>query len=133
MADSATDTIIGANVELTGSLHNRGPITVHGKVNGDIVSDSQVVIGESALVMGPISAKQVDVSGQVQGSITADGLIELQPKSLVKGDLTTNRLSIKPGAVFIGKSQMLAGDDMVLQDPAPMPASEKKRPRLEVD
>lgn len=133
MADSPADTIIGTNVELTGSLHNRGPITVHGKVNGDIVSDSQVIIGESALVMGPITAKQVDVSGQVQGAITAEGLIELQPKSLVKGDLTTNRLSIKPGAVFIGKSQMLATEEMVMQESAPMLPSEKKRPRLEVE
>ena len=133
MAEPSADTIIGANVELTGSLHNRGTITVHGKINGDVVSDSQVIIGETALIMGPITAKQVDVYGQVQGAITAESLIELQPKSLVKGDLTTSRLSIKPGAVFVGSSHMLIEGETQMLDTPPMPPSEKKRPRLEVD
>jgi cytoskeletal protein CcmA (bactofilin family) len=133
MADTPADTIIGANVELKGSIHNHGSIHVHGRVTGDVTSDSQVVIGEGAIVTGPITAKQVSVSGQVQGAITAEHLIELEPKSYVKGDLTTTRLSIKPGAVFVGQSMMAAEESPEpSQYEAPMPASEKKRPRLEV-
>lgn len=118
MAELSADTIIGAGVELKGSLHNHGPIHIHGRINGDITCESQVVIGESAVVTGPITAKQVDVSGQVHGNIMAENLIELQPKSLVKGDLTTTRLSIKPGAVFIGRSQM-QGDEAPPATPQP--------------
>jgi cytoskeletal protein CcmA (bactofilin family) len=127
-----TDTIIGAHVELKGSLHNSGPIHIHGRITGDVASDSIVVIGETAIVTGPIVAKQVDVSGQVHGSITAEELIELQPKSFVKGDLACNRLSIKPGAVFVGKSQMSTPHDL------PNPNSEeertdRKKPRMEIE
>jgi len=132
MPAEQADTIIGANVEIKGSLHNRGPIHVHGKVVGDVVSDSLVVVGETAVINGPITARQVDVSGQVHGSITAEEQIELQPKSLVKGDLNTNRLSIKPGAVFVGKSQMNAptGD---IEDGEEDTAANKKRLRMEVE
>ena len=150
MAELSADTIIGAGVELKGSLHNHGPIHIHGHVNGDITCENQVVIGESAVVTGPITAKQVDVSGQVHGNIVAENLIELQPKSLVRGDLTTTRLSIKPGATFIGRSQMVGDEESIastqpstpiqnqyeqsFEDPEekPLPHSEKRRPRLEV-
>jgi len=130
-ASDHADTIIGANVEIKGSLHNRGPIHVHGKVVGDIVSDSIVVVGETAMVNGPITARQVDISGQVHGSITAEEQIELQPKSLVKGDLTTNRLSIKPGATFVGTSQMnIPQGELAGEEEAP---NKKKHLRMEVE
>ena len=54
MAAEQADTIVGAQVELKGSLRNSGPIHIYGKVIGDITSDSLVVIGESAMVQGPI-------------------------------------------------------------------------------
>ena len=131
MPGDQPDTIIGVNVELKGSLHNHGSIHIHGKVVGDIFSDSIVIIGETAVVTGPIVAKQVDVSGQVHGSISAETQIELQAKSLVKGDLTTNRLSIKPGATFIGKSQMNMSEEGAA--PQDGESAEKKKPRLEIE
>lgn len=126
MAVEQADTIVGAHVELKGSLRNQGSIHIHGSVTGDVHSDAAVIIGETAVVTGPITAKIVDISGQVHGSVTADEHIELQPKSLVKGDLNTKRLSIKPGATFIGKSTMPSGRDHE-------GAEEKKQPRLEVE
>ncbi|HSI20172.1 MAG TPA: polymer-forming cytoskeletal protein [Verrucomicrobiae bacterium] len=126
MAAEQADTIVGAQVELKGSLKNHGSIHIHGFVTGDIHSDAAVIIGETAVVTGPVSAKVVEVGGQVHGSITAEEHIELHPKSLVKGDLTTKRLSIKAGATFIGKSSMPTphGDNDEI---------EKKKPRLEVE
>ena len=128
MAADQIDTIVGVNVELKGSLHNTGSIQIHGRVIGDVSSDSSVIIGETAIVTGPITAKVVDVAGQVHGSITAENQIELQPKSLVKGDLATSRLSIKPGAVFIGKSQMSSGGEEITVE-----VLDKKKPRLEIE
>ncbi len=131
MPTEQTDTVIGSNVELKGSLRNHGAIHIHGTIMGDVHSDGLVVVGETAIISGPITAKQVDVSGQVNGSISAEEQIELQPKSLVRGDLTCNRLSIKPGAVFVGKSQMHVPEgNEVPSDPS---THEKKKPRMEVE
>ena len=128
MAAEQVDTIVGANVELTGSLHNKGSIHIHGSVTGDIVSDNLVIVGETAIIKGPITAKQVDISGQVFGSVTAEDLIELQPKSVVKGDLVSGKLSIKSGATFVGTSQMeMNGMEQ------PLAQSDKKKPRVEVE
>ncbi len=126
MAVEQADTVVGAQVELKGSLKNRGSIHIHGNVTGDVHSDAAVIIGETAVVTGPVSAKVVEVAGQVHGSITAEEHIELHPKCLVKGDLNTKRLSIKPGATFIGKSSMPMSD-------GEMGDIEKKKPRLEIE
>jgi len=128
MPSEQADTIVGANVELKGSLKNHGPIHIHGKVVGDISSDSLVVVGETAVIQGPITAKQIDISGQVFGSVMAQELIELQPKSLVKGDITCGRLSIRPGAVFVGTCQMEGAEGAAGEE-----RSEKKKPRMEVE
>ena len=135
MPAEQNDTIIGANVELTGSLRNRGAIHIHGTIKGDVHSESLVVVGETAIVTGPIFAKQVDISGQVHGSVQAEELIELQPKSLVKGDLTCSLLSIKPGAVFVGKSNMKASNEMprAEENEEPLEPSQKKKPHLEIE
>ncbi len=130
------DTVVGAQVELKGSLHNHGSIQIHGKVTGDVHSDETVIIGETAVVTGPITAKIVDVAGQVHGSITAEQQIELQPKSMVKGDLSTRILSIKPGAAFIGKSTMLKEGAAMIADSSDEDTeveSTKRKPRLEID
>lgn len=124
MAAEQVDTIVGAHVQLKGSLRNSGAIHIHGTIDGDVISDAYVLVGESAIVTGPITAKHVEVAGQVHGSITADEQIELQAKSMVKGDLITNRLSIKPGAIFIGTSAMNSVES---------PISDKKKPRAEIE
>ncbi len=122
-----SDTIIGANVELTGSLKNQGSIHINGKVTGDITSDATVVVGEQAMVMGPIIARSVIVSGMVHGSIVAHDLLELEPKSSVQGDISAARLNIKTGATFNGTSQMIGAGKMEEGEAG------KKRPRLEID
>ena len=125
MPNEQIDTVVGANVELTGSLRNAGPIQIHGTIKGDVTSDSIIIIGEGAVITGPVKAKQVDISGQVIGSVSAEELIELQPKSFVQGDIACARLSIKPGAVFVGKSQMTA--------PVEISSADKKKPHLEIE
>lgn len=127
MASEQADTIVGGHVELKGSLRNQGSIQIHGNVTGDVSSDASVIVGETAVVTGPIVAKSVEIAGHVHGSITADDHVELNPKCVVKGDITTKRLSIKPGATFIGKSVMPMPEGAKEHD------AERKQPRIEVE
>lgn len=138
MATDQTDTIIGAHVELTGSLKNQGSIEVHGHIKGDITSNAAVYIGETATVHGPIMAKRVDVAGRVEGSISAADHIELQPKSIVQGDLMAKQLTIKPGAIFVGTSKMELPATPKTTEPSPElaetpEATPKRKPRLEIE
>lgn len=136
MPAEQSDTIVGAQVELTGSLKNSGPIHIFGKVTGDIQSDNLIVIGETAVIKGPIVAKQVDVSGKVVGSITASEMVELQAKSVVKGDIITTRLSVKPGSTFNGKCAMSTGvadQHENIENQEEIGQTERRKPRLEIE
>lgn len=102
-------TIIGANVKLVGTLVDASEIIVHGRVEGEVTSEKSINITETAFVKGPITADMVQIAGEVQGSIVASGKLELLPTGKVFGSITAKDLSIRSGAVFVGKSNMPDG------------------------
>jgi cytoskeletal protein CcmA (bactofilin family) len=100
------ETIVGTSVKLKGNLRSEGDIIVDGVVNGEIKTKGSVIIGTNANIVANIHAANVSVSGVVQGNIQASEKLELTETGKVIGDIATNVLSIAPGAVFTGKSQM---------------------------
>jgi cytoskeletal protein CcmA (bactofilin family) len=115
------DTLIGASVELKGSLKNQGSIVINGTVIGDVTSGATVVISETGRVQGPIIAKRIEVAGTVIGSLRGEQLIDLLPKSIVQGDLAGGQLSIRQGATFVGKCEMPLPDGHSHPKSAPKP------------
>jgi len=99
-------TVVGANVKLTGVLKDINDITVHGSVDGEVSSEKNVVIAETASIKGPVSAEVVTVAGKVNGSIDAWKKLEVLPTGKVHGSITTEELIIRSGALFNGKSKM---------------------------
>jgi len=124
--ENSFDTIIGLNVVLKGNLHNKGSIQVNGTIDGEVRSDENVTIGETALIKGPVSAKIVEISGEVKGLIEATEKLEINPTGKVFGDINAKTLIIKQGATFVGKSIMPA--DM----PKDMPKSEVSDAKEEI-
>ena len=102
------DTVIGQNVKLAGSLANQGAIQINGIIDGQVESDSSVIVGANALVKGPIKAKIVEITGEVQGAVHASERIEIFPKGRLVGDASTKNFVIRLGASFVGKSQHLS-------------------------
>lgn len=106
MKATGPGTIVGANVKLSGVLKDTNDITVHGVVEGEVISDQNVVITDSAKVHGPVSAKNITVSGYIDGSVTATEKLEILKEGKVFGSITVKELVIHSGAVFVGKSTM---------------------------
>jgi cytoskeletal protein CcmA (bactofilin family) len=104
---SGPGTVVGTNVKLTGTLNDVNDITVNGRVEGEIISEKNVAITETASVKGPITAKIIHISGKVDGAITANEKLEISPTGKVYGSITTKDLIIQSGAIFVGKSNTL--------------------------
>lgn len=104
--EGGTGTTVGANVVLTGTIKDVNDIVVYGKVEGEVISEKSIFIGEGAQVKGPITAHIVTVSGKVKGSVEAHEKIELTSSAKIYGSITTKDLIIQSGAVFVGKSMM---------------------------
>lgn len=99
-------TVIGSGVTLTGNLHDKGPIAIYGKAKGEIVSNEAVFVGESAEIYGPITSRAVTIAGKTVGNVHAEEKLDILSSGLVEGGIKTHKLSILPGAVFIGESDM---------------------------
>lgn len=99
-------TIIGSSVLLTGVLKDAGDISVHGRVEGEVTSERAVVVGETAEIKGPASGQIITVAGTVRGSIDAGQKLEILPSGKVYGSISCRELTIRAGAVFVGKSTM---------------------------
>ena len=104
--ENSVDTIIGGSVVLKGNLKNKGSIQVNGTVEGEIRSDENINIGETAKIKGPVIAKTIEVSGEIKGTVEATEKLELNPTGRIIGDIVAKSLIIKQGASFVGKSNM---------------------------
>ena len=109
--ENSIDTVIGINVTVKGNLYNKGSIQVNGNVEGEVKSDENVMIGETAKIKGPVIAAKVEISGEVRGLVEAKDKLEIHPTGKIFGDINVRSLIIKEGALFIGKSSMPSKED----------------------
>lgn len=106
-SQEGSQTIVGTSVKLKGNLRSDGDIIIDGIVSGELKTKGSVIIGKNANILANIKARNVSVAGIVQGNIEAAERLEISETGKVIGDLAATVLSIAPGAVFSGKSQMV--------------------------
>ena len=102
MARSTNLSTLSAGVKYEGNISGGGDIQIDGALKGD-VRVARVLIGESGVVEGSITADMIEVRGRIAGTVTAK-TIKLLATSRVEGDLTHEQLSIDQGAWFQGRS-----------------------------
>jgi cytoskeletal protein CcmA (bactofilin family) len=101
------DTLIGAAASVKGDIVSEGNVRIDGCFNGSIDSKKEVLIGEGASITGNITGKAIIIYGKVKGNIKCDGILEIMSLGKLYGDIEVKCISIKEGAVFIGKSIMI--------------------------
>lgn len=100
------DTVIGVNVTLKGNLKNKGSILINGNIEGEVRSDENIDIGETAKLKGPVIARTIEVSGEIKGLVEATEQLQIHPTGRIVGDINAKSLIIQQGATFVGKSIM---------------------------
>jgi cytoskeletal protein CcmA (bactofilin family) len=97
---------LGPGTKINGKLHFDGPATIEGEIDGEIIGQAVVTIGQQATLKGKISAVSVVVQGKVMADIQAEKKLEIQPPGSVVGDVNTQNLIIGDGAVLEGHVSM---------------------------
>jgi cytoskeletal protein CcmA (bactofilin family) len=110
MADASRPTEIGAylgpGTKVNGKLIFDGPATIDGEVEGEIVAQANVTVGQQATIKGKLSAVSIIVQGKVLADVQAEKKLEVQPPGSVVGDVSTQSLIIGDGAVLEGHVSM---------------------------
>jgi cytoskeletal protein CcmA (bactofilin family) len=95
-------TLIEEGLKITGSVSAEGLVEINGRVEGDVHCTS-LIISPKATISGGVEADRVLVDGRVEGPIRGDEVV-LKSHAHVVGDIHHQRLSIEPGAYFVGRS-----------------------------
>lgn len=83
-----------------------------GFLEGKILSESTVIIGEHGMIKGNIEGYDILVAGTVHGNIQAAERIRITSTGRVFGDIFTKTLVIDEGASFKGNCRMEVAADV---------------------
>ncbi len=111
--------IIG-NVNALGKLSITGTIKGNAKaaevyaegaqMNGDVVSEGAVKVGQSTVIIGNITATSAVIAGAVKGDIDVRGPVILDGSAIVMGNIKSKYVQINNGAVIEGMCSQAYAD-----------------------
>lgn len=98
--------ILSNDVHIKGSVRFTNDLLVDGRIEGEISSDGALTVAENAHIKAEVSTKSVVIYGKVHGNIVCTERVEIKGSAEVVGDVKAGTLSIEPGAIFVGKSEV---------------------------
>jgi cytoskeletal protein CcmA (bactofilin family) len=99
-------TVIGPEATLRGDVKSKGDVVVSGSIEGEVSSDTKVIVAKGGAVTGRISATEIVLEGRLSGDSVALKSLSILSSAEVRGDVTTPVIMIEPGATFIGRCSM---------------------------
>jgi cytoskeletal protein CcmA (bactofilin family) len=103
---SNSSNTIGKGTTIEGNIETYGNLRVDGRVVGNIVTKSKLVLGQTSEVDGNILAQNAEVFGEIKGKIEVSDLLILKPSAVIRGDILTSKLIVETGAIFNGGCKM---------------------------
>jgi cytoskeletal protein CcmA (bactofilin family) len=115
--DASIDSLLSAGTRIQGDVLFSGGMHLDGAVAGSVraieETASRLVISESAVVEGSVTARVVELHGTVRGDIQASGRVTLGPRARIEGNLHYGAIEMAAGAHIKGKLVKLSGNETV--------------------
>lgn len=89
---------------IKGNINAQSEIFIEGQFEGEILSQSTVVIGENGKGKGTIQANRMVVNGVFEGESECE-IIEIMASGRHNGEIIVNELVIERGGSFVGNSR----------------------------
>jgi cytoskeletal protein CcmA (bactofilin family) len=103
---SATSAFLGKGCRITGKVELDGVARIEGHVEGEVVAEGTLIVGESAVLKAKVSGAAVVVHGRIQGDVTARERLELRAPGAITGNVVAPSLVVHEGAVLEGQCSM---------------------------
>lgn len=98
---------IAQDTKIKGNIESNGDIRIDGVLEGDLDCKGRVVGGPDSRITGTIRCSSAEIMGYVKGEIFVKDLLTLKASASITGNLTMGKLSVEPGARFVGHCKML--------------------------
>ena len=112
-------TLISEGCIIDGNIKAPAFIRIDGQVNGNVIVDGGLILGEKGLITGGVVTKEMIVYGKVNGNLEISAL-EIKASGRVVGEIKTKTLVVEHGAVYNGKLLMAT-------DEQPAPEAKTKK------
>ena len=99
-------TLLAKGVHLKGEIRVEGTVRIDGRLEGEIHTKGQVIVGEDGLVQGTVSAGTVVSSGRIKATVTAVERVQLLKTAVMIGEIHAPVLMMEEGAKLQGTTDM---------------------------
>ncbi|MGK5093383.1 polymer-forming cytoskeletal protein [Deltaproteobacteria bacterium TL4] len=96
---------LGEDLKIEGQVQCSGTLYINGYIDGSIVGDSEILIGQSGSVHGTLEGKTVIVGGSVEGNLIINHQLEVLQAGKIRGGIL-----IPPGSIVIHEGAVLEGE-----------------------
>ena len=100
--NNAVSVLISSTI-IEGNIDTEMDLRLEGKVVGQITVNGKVVLGNTGVVEGTLTASEAVIHGHVKGNISIHGLLHLASTAIIEGDISASQFSVDEGAVYQGK------------------------------
>ncbi len=97
---------VGEEVTFKGTIRYQGTVRVDGRLEGEIYTNGNLIIGQKAIISAKIHAGTIMCQGQITGEVEAKHRIKLLSPAVFDGTITTPLLSMDEGVRFNGTCNM---------------------------
>ena len=97
---------IAAGTVVVGDVNADGDFRVEGKIIGNLVCSSRLVVSETGYIEGKVDARNITVEGEIRGNVITRDLLQIDKTGKIYGDIYTQKLVVQVGATFTGGSFM---------------------------
>lgn len=119
------DTLIGKKATFEGTMRIQEPIRVDGVFQGEIISESDVVIGEGAEIKGNIQCNNILLAGKIHGNIEASGQLHIAGTGSLYGDAMIQSFIVDEKGIFEGNCQMKKSKETKQPSPEDLSSTHK--------
>lgn len=106
------NTVIGAGTVINGGITSDAMVVrIDGKVDGEILSKGEIIVGTDGIILGNVDAASVVVGGEIKGNVKATVRLELESGAKLTGDVKTPLLAVSETAVLQGSVSMTSNSD----------------------
>lgn len=110
VSEQNISTLIGEGCVITGDVKSKNSIRIDGRVDGNVIVEQELTVGDKGVINGDVKTQDVLVYGLINGSVDSKKL-NLKPKGKIKGSITTQNIHMEPGAIYNGTLSMLSEND----------------------
>lgn len=91
---------------IKGEVSFRELLRVHGRIEGAVRSEDELLVGEGGVVDGQIEVGRVIVAGEVRGTVRAKDRVVVHGTGRLLAEVFTPRLIVEEGGVIEGAVHM---------------------------